>query len=88
MGRPFPGVGKPPGLLYAKPMLTKVAIILVCLVLLFGFGRWGKPQSRSRSKSVENTDKSRPSLVTPTNILLAVIAVLLVLTLVTTWVKS
>ena len=74
-------------------MLTKVAIILVCLVVLFGFGsnRRGLfgTASRSKSRSESNSESGRkPSLLTPTNILLAAIAVLLVLTLITTWAKG
>ena len=61
------GVGIPPGLLYALGMLTKVAIILLCLVVLFGFGR--KPKTGSSRRT--------------TNILLALVAFLLVLTLIT-----
>lgn len=54
-------------------MLTKVAIILLCLVVLFGFGR--RPRSGS------------PASRKTTNILLALVAFLLVLTLITNLIR-
>lgn len=80
MGPPGPGVkvaagrgvGKEAGLLYALGMLTKVAIILICLVLLFGLGRKKRPGVSNKT----------------TNLLLGLVAALLLLTLITTMLRG
>ena len=61
------GVGKPTGLLYGLPMLTKVAIVLFCLVMLFGLGRKQRPGASRQT----------------TNLLLGLVVALLLLTLIT-----
>jgi fumarate reductase subunit C len=65
-------VGKLKGLLYALCMLTKVAIVLFCLVLLFGLGRKSRPGQARRT----------------TNLLLGLIVALLVLTLITSLMRG
>jgi fumarate reductase subunit C len=53
-------------------MLTKVAIVLFCLVLLFGLGRKSRPGQARRT----------------TNLLLGLIVALLVLTLITSLMRG